>query len=112
MTAHAIKHNHKPTATPPSTVIANADNHFLPPSEDDDDKYADPANLMGKYDGGGENKGKGGHRLRYRDDDKIEALHGLYEEPKENDDGGNWDDRNSTVRTRFENSFFLMMKYG
>ena len=28
---HAIKHHHKPTATPPSTVIAAADNHSLPP---------------------------------------------------------------------------------
>ena len=31
LTEHAIKHNHKPTATPPSTVIAAADNHSLPP---------------------------------------------------------------------------------
>ena len=31
MTEHAIKHNHKPTATPPSTVIVAADNHSLPP---------------------------------------------------------------------------------
>ena len=36
----------------------------------------------------------------YRDDDKIEALHGLYEEPKEDDEGycdndddnSDWDD--------------------
>ena len=29
--AHAIKHNHKPTSDPPSTVIADAENHSLPP---------------------------------------------------------------------------------
>ena len=28
---HAIKHNHKPTATPPLTIIADAYNHSLPP---------------------------------------------------------------------------------
>ena len=31
LTEHVIKHNHKPTATPPSTVIAAADNHSLNP---------------------------------------------------------------------------------
>ena len=30
-TEHVINHNHKPTATPPSTVIAATDNHSLPP---------------------------------------------------------------------------------
>ena len=30
-TEHSIKHNHKPTSTPTLTVIAAADNHFLPP---------------------------------------------------------------------------------
>ena len=30
LTEHAIKHNHKPTATPPLTIIAAADNHSLP----------------------------------------------------------------------------------
>ena len=78
MTAHAIKHNHKPTATPPSTVIAATDNHFLPPLDDGDDNDSDPSDLPGKYDGGGKKKGKGGHRRMYRDDNKIKDLHGLY----------------------------------
>ena len=30
LTECAIKHNHKPTATPPSTVIAAVYNHYLP----------------------------------------------------------------------------------
>ena len=30
-TEHAIKHNHKPIATPPSTAIAATENHSLPP---------------------------------------------------------------------------------
>ena len=30
LTEHAIKHNHKPTARPPSTVISATDNHCLP----------------------------------------------------------------------------------
>ena len=46
------------------------------------------------------NKGKEGHRCRYRDDNEIKALHGLYEEPKDDNkdgrdyenDGGNWDE--------------------
>ena len=43
---------------------------------------------MGKYDGRGKNKGKVGHRCRYRDNNEIKDLHGLYEEPKDeyNDD--------------------------
>ena len=49
---------------------------------------------MGKYDGKGKKKVKGGHRCRYRDDNKIEALHGIYKEPKDNDDSG-WDDDNN-----------------
>ena len=37
-------------------------------------------------------KGKVGRR-RYRDDDDIEALHGLHEEPKDdNSDRGEYDD--------------------
>ena len=80
MTANSIKHNHKQTATPSSTVIAATDNHFLPPLDDVDDNDSDPSNLIGKYDGGGKKKGKGGHRRRYRDNDKIEDLHGLYNE--------------------------------
>ena len=42
---------------------------------------------MGKYDGGGKKKGKGGHCRRYRDNNDIEAIHGLYEEPKDDGDG-------------------------
>ena len=57
-TAHAIKKNHKPTATPPSTVIAAADNNFLPTSDDNDENDANPADLMGKYDGRGKKKVK------------------------------------------------------
>ena len=30
LTEHAIKHNHKPTATPPSTTIDAAENYSLP----------------------------------------------------------------------------------
>ena len=73
---------------PPSTVIAATDNHFLPPSDDDDDNDADPAELMGNCNGGGENKGKGGHRRRYRDENKIQGPCSLYREQKENDDDG------------------------
>ena len=87
LTAHAIKHNHKPTATPPSTVIAAADNRFLHPLDNDDDIDANPSDLMVKYDSGGKKKGKVGHCCRYRDDNGIEALHGLYEEPKDDNDG-------------------------
>ena len=78
MTTNAIKHNQKQTATPSSTVIAATDNHLLPPSDDDNDNDSDPADLMGKYDGEGKNKGEGGHPRMYRDDDKIEDLHGIY----------------------------------
>ena len=85
------KKNHKPTDNLPSTVIAAADNHFLPPLDDDDGNDANTANLMGKYDGGGKKKGKGGHRCRYRDDNEIKALHGLCEEQKDDDDG-DWGD--------------------
>ena len=52
--------------------------------DNDNSDDADPKNLTGKYNGEGKKKGKGGCR-RYRDDNEIEALHGLYE-PK--DDGG------------------------
>ena len=107
MTAQAIKHDHKPTATTPSTIIAAAYNHFLPLSDDDNDNDADPADLMVNYDSGGKKKGKGGHRCRYRDDDNIEALRGLYEEPKDDDDdvrcdndddNGDWDDMEEKER--------------
>ena len=78
--AKAIKHNHKQTATPSSTVITATDNHLLPPSDDDDDNDSDPVNLMVKYNGRVKKKGIRGHCRRYRDNDKIKALHGLYEE--------------------------------
>ena len=45
--------------------------------DDDNSDDADPDELTVKYDGEGKKKGKGGCR-RYRDDNKIEALHGLY----------------------------------
>ena len=106
MTAHAIKHNHKPTATPPLTFTAAADKQFLPPLDDNDYIDADPADLMGNYDGRGKNMGKGGHPCRYRDDNDIEALRGLYEEPndednsgRDNDDNdGDWDDMEKKER--------------
>ena len=78
---------HKLQSKTNSAVIAAADNHFLPPSENDYDNDADTANLMGKYDSGGKKKGKGGHCRRYRDDNKIDDLHGPYEEPKDDGDG-------------------------
>ena len=92
MTAYTIKHKHKPTVTPTSTIIAAVDKKFLPPLENVDDNDADPANLMGKYDVRGKKKGKGGHRRKYRNDEKIEALHGLYEETKGDDENGRDDD--------------------
>ena len=49
---------------------------------------------MGNYDGGGKKKVKGGHCRRYRYDDKIEALRGLYKNPKNDDDNGHEDDNN------------------
>ena len=52
------KKNHKPNVTPPSTVIAAADNPFLPPLDNNDDNDADLAKLMVKYYGGGKNKVK------------------------------------------------------
>ena len=76
------------------TVISAVDNHFLPPLDDDDDNDANPAELMGKFDVGGKKKLKGGQRRRYRDNDKIEDLHGLYKEPKDDDDGGRDGDNN------------------
>ena len=49
---------------------------------------------MGKYYGGVKKKVKGGHCRRYRYNDNIEALHVLYEEPKDDDDDGCDDDNN------------------
>ena len=57
--------------------------------ENDNGDYANPADLTGKYNSEIKKKGKVG-RCRYRGDDKVEALHGLYEEP--NDDDGDYDD--------------------
>ena len=82
MTAHAIKQNNKPTATPPSTFIATAENHLLHPLDNDDDIDANPSDLMVKYDSGGKKTRKGGRHRRYRDNDEIEALHSLNQEPK------------------------------
>ena len=95
LTAHAIKYNHTPTATPTSNVIAAVYNHFLPPLDDDNNNDTDTSNLMGKYDGRGKKKWKGGHHRRYRDDNEIEALHGLYEEPKDDEDDGSDDDNDN-----------------
>ena len=86
MIAHAIKHNHKPTTTPQPTVIAATNNHFLPPLEDDNENDAGLAELMGKYDVGGKKKVKGGQHRRYKNDDEIEDLHGLYKELKDDDE--------------------------
>ena len=47
---------------------------------------------MGKYNSGGKKKGKGGHCCRYKDEDEIEDLHGLYEDLKDDNDGGVRDD--------------------
>ena len=97
MTGHTIKHYHKPTATPPSTVISTTDNQFLLPSDNDDDNDANPVELMGKYDVRGKKKGKGGHHRRYREDYNIKALNRKYEKPKDKnedvrDNGyGDWD---------------------
>ena len=102
MTAHVIKHNHKPTSTPPSTVIVTADNYLLPPSDDNNDNDADAADLMGKYYDRGKKKGKGGHCRRYREDDEIKALHGLYKEPKKNGDDGCEDDDDDGDRKNME----------
>ena len=71
-----------------------------------DENDTDPVDLMGKYNGGGKKKGKQGHRHRYRNDDNIKALHGLYKEPKDNDYGvcgdddenGDWDDMEEKQR--------------
>ena len=69
-------------------------------TESESDNYdnsddADPDNLTGKYDGEGKKKGKGGRR-RYRDDNEIETLHGLYEPKEGNGERGyhdeNWED--------------------
>ena len=71
LTSRVIKQNTKPTATPLSTVISAADNHFLLPSDDNNNYDADPADLMGKYYGGGKKKGKGEHRRRYEENNSI-----------------------------------------
>ena len=63
-------------------------------SESDDDDNSDDANpddLTGKYDGEGKKKGKGGHR-RYRNDNKIEAIHALYKPKYDDGERGYHDD--------------------
>ena len=49
---------------------------------------------MGNYRVGGKKKGIGRHHRKYRDDDKIDALHSLYKAPKNNDDDSRDDDDN------------------
>ena len=44
----------------------------------------DLADLKGKYDGKG-NKKRKGERRRYRDNNNIENIHGLYKDPKDDD---------------------------
>ena len=51
---------------------------------------ASPRTFSTKLYGGA--VGKGGHRRRYRDDGEIKTLHGLYEEPKDDNDGHEDDD--------------------
>ena len=59
---------------------------------DDNGDDAYPVDLTVKYAGEENKKGSGG-RCRYRDDDDIEALHGLYEDTKDYDgDCGEQDD--------------------
>ena len=50
---------------------------------------------MVNYDGGRKKKGKGRHFRTYRDDERIESLHILYEERKDNDKDGRYDDDNN-----------------
>ena len=69
--------------------------------DNDDDNYADPANLIGKHDGRVKKKEKGGHRHRYRNDDKINDLHGLYKEPKEDNNNGCDDDKEDNDGDRY-----------
>ena len=52
--------------------------------DNDNGDDADPADMMGKYDGKGNKKEKGG-RCRYRGNNKIKALHGLCEKPNDGD---------------------------
>ena len=49
--------------------------------------------------------GKVGHRHRYRDNDDIYALRGLYEEPKDDDD----DDRDND---NYYGGWFVVVFYG
>ena len=67
--------------------------------DDDNGDYSNPANLTGKCDIKGKKKGEGG-RCRYRDDDKVEALHGLYKEPKDydGDHDDDWDNMEEKER--------------
>ena len=59
--------------------------------DDDNSDDADPVDLTGKYDGDGKKKGKGGRR-RYRNDNEIEALHGLYKRKDDDGERGNHDE--------------------
>ena len=53
-------------------------------NDNDNSNDTDLYDMSGKYDSKGYNKGKGG-RCKYKYDDKIKDIHGLYEEPKEDD---------------------------
>ena len=57
---------------------------------------------MGKYGDRGKKKGKGGHRCRYMENDQINALCGLYKDPKDNDDDGRDNDNNNDDRDYME----------
>ena len=51
---------------------------------DDNSDDSNPIDLKGKYDGKKNKKRKGGRR-RYRDNNNIKNIHGLYKDPKDND---------------------------
>ena len=57
----------------------------------DNSDDADPDDLTGKYNDEGKRKGKG-ERCRYRDENDIEALHGLYETKDDDGEHGYHDD--------------------
>ena len=60
--------------------------------DDDNSDDSDHDDLTGNYDGKGKKKGKGGRR-RYKDNNEVEALHGLYE-PKDDDGERGYHDDN------------------
>ena len=69
-----------------SELESESESELESESESDDNgnsNDANPDDLTGKYENEGKRKGKGGRR-RYRDDNEINALHGLYK-PKDDD---------------------------